>query len=192
MRNSFWYFTILYLLRCVSRRNPKKILIMKVQSVLKTKKSKKRKRPGSTEEPEWIRSLIECPVCQELPRLNQQIFGCRNGHSLCQRCRGKVNKCPVCRELDLNCRSLVTEKILQNYLKTCKNEGCGETRTNLEALSFHEKFCQYQRVTCPWVNYRTCTWTGPKINLQIHVQMCNLHQAFGFKEWPRIEKFKKD
>ena len=39
----------------------------------------------------------ECPVCYERFSRNTNIFQCTQGHFVCQRCRERVETCPVCR-----------------------------------------------------------------------------------------------
>ena len=38
-------------------------------------------------------------VCLEVPRVGTglAIYGCRNGHLLCQGCVDKIQECPICR-----------------------------------------------------------------------------------------------
>lgn len=121
-----------------------------------------------------LRSMLECPVCFELPRLKSSgIYGCRNGHVLCQNCSAKVKQCPICRNEDMKCRSLVVEKLLASNFNdeefNCRNTDCSK-RMNLQALTEHELFCQHREVACPSNRRGTCKWNGPLLQLMNHIK----------------------
>ena len=63
---------------------------------------------------------LECPVCFNLPRPGP-IYGCRNGHHVCQKCQKSIKCCPICRDPDVKCRQIILEKMLKgigkHYLK---------------------------------------------------------------------------
>ena len=87
------------------------------------------------------RKSLECPVCFHIPRFGP-VYGCRNGHFLCQECQKSVNKCPICRDLDLNCRQLMVESMVRDIdssgLKIkCKNDYCN-VDGNLKDIFTHE------------------------------------------------------
>ena len=68
---------------------------------------------------------LECPVCLEVPRVGAgPIFGCRNGHLLCQNCVEKVKECPTCREKEIRCRNLFAERYIEqgNLLRDIDNK----------------------------------------------------------------------
>ncbi|KAK2586895.1 hypothetical protein KPH14_009832 [Odynerus spinipes] len=41
-----------------------------------------------------LESLLECPVCCEIPE--SYIYQCKSGHHICQNCRYKLAICPIC------------------------------------------------------------------------------------------------
>lgn len=52
--------------------------------------------------PDDLKLNLECPVCSKISL--PPIMQCRNGHVTCNICRGKVQSCPMCREIDINIR----------------------------------------------------------------------------------------
>ena len=120
---------------------------------------------------------LECPVCLEVPRIGTglAIYGCRNGHILCQCCVEKIQECPVCREKDIYCRNLFAEKFIQDKFRDvplkCKYLGCAaQLPMTDDKLIKHEKFCPHREVPCPSTQRRTCHWKGPLTSLMTHMK----------------------
>ena len=61
---------------------------------------------------EYIRDLLECPVCMETID-SVPVYKCANGHAICKVCIEKLNKCPICRNDSAPVRSLKLETIVQ-------------------------------------------------------------------------------
>ena len=61
---------------------------------------------------EYIRDLLECPVCMETIK-SVPVYQCNNGHVICKDCIKKLNNCPICRNDSAPARSLQLEKIVQ-------------------------------------------------------------------------------
>ena len=61
---------------------------------------------------EYIRDLLECPVCMETID-SVPVYECANGHAICKVCIEKLNKCPICRNDSAPVRSLKLENIVQ-------------------------------------------------------------------------------
>ena len=122
-----------------------------------------------------IMTSLECPVCLEVPRVGTglAIYGCRNGHLLCQGCVGKIQECPICREKEINCRNLFAERYIEAEFKDvplkCKYLGCG-VQLPMTDLTQHEKFCPHREAPCPSSHRHTCNWRGPLTNLIRHMK----------------------
>ena len=48
-----------------------------------------------------LQRILECPVCFITPEDPEKAHFCSNGHMICGSCRKNVQKCPVCRSVDL-------------------------------------------------------------------------------------------
>lgn len=85
---------------------------------------------------------IECPACLELLTGNIQI--CRNGHSLCSKCRNAVQFCPLCRGLFTKMRNYTLEALVALFEYPCKyaEEGC-ETYLKKAEIADHQRNCVY-------------------------------------------------
>lgn len=60
--------------------------------------------------------MMECPVCMEIPTSPSHTYQCVNGHIVCEKCRPKTPRCPLCRVQLGRGRCLVADKILR-YLQ---------------------------------------------------------------------------
>ena len=67
---------------------------------------------NSSDFEEYIRDLLECPVCMETIE-SVPVYQCANGHVLCKGCIAKLNNCPICRNDSERRRSLKLEDIIQ-------------------------------------------------------------------------------
>jgi len=126
-------------------------------------------RKRKVEQLEWM----ECPVCLETPR-SGPIYSCRKGHIICKECEPKVAKCPTCRDIHTDCRSLIAEKLLEATLKdtpvACKYRGSGCQFEDLVVnLVEHESSCMFRSVRCPASHRGACNWLGPLNKLIQHV-----------------------
>ena len=63
---------------------------------------------------EYVKSLLECPVCMELIK-SAPIHQCTNGHLLCKDCIAKLESCPICRNDSKTARNLIFEQIIGNF-----------------------------------------------------------------------------
>jgi hypothetical protein len=61
---------------------------------------------------EYIRDLLECPVCIEILK-SVPVYQCANGHVICMDCIEKLNNCPICRNDSELRRNLKLENIVQ-------------------------------------------------------------------------------
>jgi hypothetical protein len=105
-----------------------------------------------------LNSLVECPVCTELPR-NGPIHHCRNGHIVCDRCKPELLDCPTCHQ-PIYGRSLKTEQLLELVPCPCKffESGC-KTELVPSLLSDHEIECEKKLkeklIQCPNIDCLT-------------------------------------
>jgi hypothetical protein len=119
----------------------------------------------------WQETL-RCVICSELPRLGP-LYTCSNGHLICQNCRTKVLICPSCRDPVMTNRSIITEAVIETYLKdnyeSCLYDkgGC-KVKTTLEELQHHEPLCPFMEVSCPG-RLQGCTWRGPRSRMFTHI-----------------------
>ena len=61
---------------------------------------------------EYIRDLLECPVCMEIIK-SVPVYQCANGHVICMDCIEQLHNCPICRNDSELRRSLKLENIVQ-------------------------------------------------------------------------------
>ena len=81
---------------------------------------------------EYIRDLLECPVCMETIK-SVPVYQCNNGHVICQDCIKELTSCPICRNNSTPARSLKLEKIVQRLEGILpENEGSITAKPNLQ------------------------------------------------------------
>ena len=68
----------------------------------------------SNEFEEYIKSLLECPVCMK-PIKSVPIHQCNNGHLVCKDCIPKCENCPICRNDSAIGRNLIFEQIIEKF-----------------------------------------------------------------------------
>ena len=85
---------------------------------------------NSSDFEEYIRDLLECPVCMETIK-SVPVYQCANGHVICKVCIEKLNKCPICRNDSALVRSLKLENIVEK-LEGIKPEKMGPTTAKLK------------------------------------------------------------
>jgi len=121
---------------------------------------------------------LECSSCKKLPKNDisrPSVFGCSNGHLVCQNCVDIVEKCPVCSEKDVKNRCAYAERIMNkifpNVQKSntkCRFDLCKAEMKKVDDLKDHEKFCIHREVPCPSKHRGACSWTGPLSKLIEH------------------------
>ena len=116
--------------------------------------------------------VLECSSCKKLPKQQQNIYGCSQGHLLCQNCVDNTEKCPVCLEKSKAFAELIMNKIFPNVQKShvqCRFELC-KAELNIKDLKDHESFCTHREVPCPSTHRGACMWNGPLSQLIQHVK----------------------
>jgi hypothetical protein len=90
------------------------------------------KTQNSSDIEEYLRDLLECPVCMETIK-SVPVYQCNNGHVICKDCIKKLNNCPICRNDSAPARSLQLEKIVQRPEGIQpENEGPTAPKSNLQ------------------------------------------------------------
>jgi len=108
---------------------------------------------------ECLPEVLECPVCYEC--MEPPIRLCRNGHSICSKCRPRLNNCPICRRTILLTRNFALEAVAEQCLEKCGNcdVGCNVKKTSVQDIINHMEICPYR-----WVYY-ICTVRPNKKNI---------------------------
>ena len=92
---------------------------------------------------EGLARELECPVCLLTPR-QPPIFICPLGHNICQECRPRLARCPVCKEkFTPGARNYFAEKILDQLERKCRFEifNCDFSTCDSQDLVHHENIC---------------------------------------------------
>lgn len=99
---------------------------------------------------------LECPVCSSymVPPIRQ----CSTGHSVCQHCRQKLPKCPLCQSKFTDAKNLSLEALARKMHYPCinKTSGC-MARLILDEIDRHERICKYKGFKCAM---ERCPWVG--------------------------------
>ncbi|EDV28832.1 E3 ubiquitin-protein ligase SIAH2 [Trichoplax sp. H2] len=114
-----------------------------------------------------IINLFECPVCYDyvLPPIKQ----CTRGHLICEKCRLKILKCPVCNEtFETDVRNLQMEKLARTLVFPCKfrQSGC-QLCFSPDERKIHEDSCPFRIYSCPFPI--TCRWQGSLDSVVSHI-----------------------
>ena len=113
---------------------------------------------------------LECPVCMEY--MLPPITLCENGHSVCNTCRQKLHKCPVCKGQFMKIRNLILESLAGKVHYPCKfqEHGCQLT-FQLEEITTHQQECLHGHYKCPFFMTQVgCTWDGPSAHIVTHIK----------------------
>ena len=114
---------------------------------------------------------LECPICQGIVSDPLQT-SC--GHLFCTECynKGKVSKCPVCKQKHTTVLDNNTSRRVKNLKVRCLNhkEGCEWEGSLGDELQHRTKQdgCEYQTIKCP----NQCGGTTKRTTLQSHYKEC--------------------
>lgn len=113
--------------------------------------------------------FFECPVCKMF--MKPPIFQCQSGHSICNLCRPRLEKCPTCRAIFGSARNYSLEGLTSGVHYPCvyHDLGCNENGAASQILK-HEKECIFRPFNCPFSN---CSLTGNRITITTH--LINFH-----------------
>ena len=132
---------------------------------------------------------LECPVCFNLPRPGP-IYGCRNGHHVCQRCQKSIKNCPICRDPDVKCRQLMLEAMLKGisnrdgFKIKCKHDHCN-VEGSLENIGEHENLCVAREIICPMSFRGVCQFKGNLRDFLRHIKTTKCCQMLLYPGWKR-------
>ncbi|XP_057670190.1 E3 ubiquitin-protein ligase sina-like [Diorhabda carinulata] len=98
---------------------------------------------------EKILHFFECPVCKNF--MKPPIYQCHSGHSLCNLCRPRLEKCPTCRSTFGNTRNYSLEGLTVGVMYPCiyHDSGCAEIGSASDILK-HESECSFKPYSCPF------------------------------------------
>ncbi|XP_017002973.2 uncharacterized protein [Drosophila takahashii] len=98
-----------------------------------------------------ISQLLECPVCLEV--IKPPGWQCCNGHVLCNNCRSRSVKCPVCRvPLGPRGRCLLSDKLFTLLAESFPCDGRGGKTNQVTAAQGHEKLSSVNKCTNEYHN----------------------------------------
>ena len=118
---------------------------------------------------EILLSDLECPVCMEY--MVPPIKLCTNGHNICSKCTGSIQRCPTCRSKFSVVRNVALEIIARKLKYPCANRqsGCLEL-FSIEHIAKHNDGCVYGKIKCPLHLRKKCSWNGLKNDLKKHAK----------------------
>jgi len=112
-----------------------------------------------------------CTVCHTKPSYLPQLFGCKAGHFVCDRCRtagGVLLSCPKCYDHDINVRLFDLEDKMYSSECSFKVKGCKQ-KLSEDFREYHESECQYRLVHCPNKLFaKSCTFSDMFKNIKDH------------------------
>lgn len=107
---------------------------------------------------------LECPVCSNymVPPIRQ----CTIGHSICEQCRKKLPKCPLCQSQFTQSKNISLEALARKMQYPCVNKisGC-MAQLSLQEREAHERTCNYKGYKCAM---EKCPWIGKIEDLAKH------------------------
>ncbi|VEN40181.1 unnamed protein product [Callosobruchus maculatus] len=107
---------------------------------------------------------LECPICTSymVPPIRQ----CATGHSVCESCRNKLQKCALCQSNFTDSRNISLEGLAVKMRYPCvyKASGCTASLAYNEREG-HKLNCRYRGFACAM---EKCSWVGPLEELAAH------------------------
>jgi len=149
---------------------------------------------------EWLGSLLECPVCLNVPR-HLPIHQCSVGHIICKSCRPSITTCPTCRRnLSTDDASSMAAKMIEKVAHKCKYAAYGcQVKDVLEELRNHEEKCDERTVLCPVRNcetdvqlkkltYHFKNQCKPSLIVRTGTNSSSLPFSVGYMNWDGVSK----
>ncbi|CAG9864102.1 unnamed protein product [Phyllotreta striolata] len=135
-----------------------------------------------------ILHFFECPVCKTF--MKPPIFQCHSGHSICNMCRPRLDRCPTCRSTFGNTRNYSLEGLTVGVQYPCiyHDSGCPEIGS-ANYMTSHEKQCLYKPLSCP---FPTCaTNSNQEVIVQhlidAHFDSCIYSGSTGYTDSFRLD-----
>ncbi|CAG9762200.1 unnamed protein product [Ceutorhynchus assimilis] len=118
---------------------------------------------------ERMMQFFECPVCKGF--MKPPIFQCQSGHSICNHCKPRLDKCPSCRAPFGMTRNYSLEGLTAGVSYPCAyhEQGCMLSLSPVE-ITRHEIVCPYKPYDCPLPQ---CKLSGSQDTIVTHLQ--NFH-----------------
>lgn len=115
---------------------------------------------------------FECVVCVQ--HMHPPIRMCHSGHSYCDKCYRRLEKCPICRSEHAPGLNMVLQEFHSCILFPCRfrESGCQASAVGRHIL-IHEKNCIVGWKRCPFTSIGICTWFGPRVLALVHC--CEVH-----------------
>lgn len=110
--------------------------------------------------------FFECPVCKNF--MKPPIYQCQSGHSICNICRPRLEKCPTCRSMFGTTRNYSLEGLTSGIQYPCiyHDLGCSEM-SMVNKIIKHESECPFKPYNCPFPN---CTSSGNQQMIVAHLR----------------------
>ncbi|XP_076268484.1 uncharacterized protein LOC143201364 isoform X1 [Rhynchophorus ferrugineus] len=137
---------------------------------------------------ETLLQYFECPVCKSFMR--PPIYQCQSGHSICNACKPRLDKCPTCRAAFGIGRNYSLEALTTGVSYPCvfHDLGCMMSLSQAE-IALHEGVCPYKPYHCPFAQ---CTMSGTYELIMNHLQEFHpdhlvVSETNGYTESLRLE-----
>lgn len=120
-----------------------------------------------------IREHLHCPICtctmsgriyqvsntkaevrSSCPRKNltpKHPPQCEEGHTICEKCFGKIERCPSCRSRKLSVRNRALEALVSELNVRCAYQVAGcKFKGESSEMRVHKQTCAYRPIKCPF------------------------------------------
>lgn len=107
---------------------------------------------------------LECPICTNY--MTPPIRQCNTGHSICETCRRKLPRCPLCQGMFTESKNISLEALARKMHYPCINKDSGCTMNlAFDKREQHEAVCQYKAFKC---GMDRCPWMGKYEEIEQH------------------------
>lgn len=107
---------------------------------------------------------LECPICTAY--MAPPIRQCSTGHSICEKCRRKLPKCPLCQGKFTEAKNLTLEALATKMHYPCEHKDSGCTaKLAFDERERHEAVCMFRGFKCA---LERCPWMGKLGEIEQH------------------------